>query len=993
MEHMQLSLFELCRSPKVNAASARAAVRGRVAVLGLILLAGALPCTAHPLWFNSTVRYESTQPTAGPDAIANWIGASFDAQNLCGSGVNADGGADNGGANDECTYLAGDRPIQGQTFTTGSAANGYDLHAVTVRMAGYTNNNARGSNRTWWDLNFTNGPLLVEIHEIDGSTLNRMSIQAFNSGTEGNPGSGGSANGAGDYITFELPFGVHLDPNTLYGFDLVIGEGNTSYFELLGIDSDVYVGGNAYSRSGTTITHLAGDRVFMLDRVAATEPWQPFQHPGTLHTQADLDRMATKVAASAEPWAESFGILTDSPYAQTWWGPAAVENIVRGGSGNNYTRSQQDAQAIYSLALRWHITGDTTYADRAVLIANAWSSTLTGITGDTNASLASGICGYLFAIGGELLSTYPGWAPADKQAYQNMLLNVFYPRNVDFLWRHHGTPVNKGGNTHYRLNWDSANMASMAAIGIMCDNKAIYDQAVDYFKYGTGNGRIERAAWYLHPKGGAQTEEVGRDQPHNVLGWLQLGYLCQMAWNQGDDLFAYSNYRYLRAMEYITKYNLFEDVPFVYHRNCDITYTETLSTSNRGTLANIYELVTNHYVNIRGMSAPYCEQAAEMNRPEPWPNTAWHPSVVDWLGLGTLTFTRDDVADSVPPSDMIAHWSDGRVTLSWLGSAGAIGYRVKRSTESGGPYTLQATTLPDELHCVDLNVVDGQTYYYVVEGYGRRDSWLSDELVVRQQLKSYYPLDGDTKNIAFDSSDVNEVTNCIDGPDTPIDPVSLCVNVDMNNDTDGDMHDFASLQRSAGVTPHGSGDALLHGGSTGLPSYVPGYDSGLAVCLDGVDDYVELPVGIGNYQDITVATWVYWNGGSNFQRIFDFGSEIEKYMYLTPSTGSACRFKISTSRGNEGTGTLEGPALPNGQWVHVAVTLDGDVGTLYVNGSPVDTETIDEVDPLFGQPYCYIGRSMWNNDPLFDGCIDDFRIYNYALSGADVNALWSAGAP
>ena len=52
--------------------------------------------------------------------------------------------------------------------------------------------------------------------------------------------------------------------------------------------------------------------------------------------------------------------------------------------------------------------------------------------------------------------------------------------------------INSGGNTHYRLNWDTDNMASMAAIGILCDNRAVYQQAVDYFKFGPGNSRVER---------------------------------------------------------------------------------------------------------------------------------------------------------------------------------------------------------------------------------------------------------------------------------------------------------------------------------------------------------------------------------------------------------------------------------------------------------------------------------------------------------------------
>jgi hypothetical protein len=36
---------------------------------------------------------------------------------------------------------------------------------------------------------------------------------------------------------------------------------------------------------------------------------------------------------------------------------------------------------------------------------------------------------------------------------------------------------------------------------------------------------------------------------------------------------------------------------------------------------------------------------------------------------------------------------------------------------------------------------------------------------------------------------------------------------------------------------------------------------------------------------------------------------------------------------------------------------------------------------------CYIGRSQFAADPMFKGTIDDFRIYNYALTAEEVAAL------
>ncbi|MEO7100193.1 MAG: alginate lyase family protein, partial [Luteolibacter sp.] len=774
-----------------------------------LLIAGR--STAHPLSFSSTVSYSPSQPSGGAASISNWTGATFDAANIGGSGVNADGGSDNGAANDASTYVANNQPRQGQVITTGSNPNGYDVASITVRMAGYTNNTATGNNRSGWNMNFTNGPIQIEIGKVTGTDCTTMSRQLFTAGSVGNPGSGQTATGAGTYITFNLPFSTHLEPNTTYGFDFWIGNGSSNYFEWLGTTTDAYAGGTAYTRAwwGGPITPLAGERVFMVNMTASAGAPVAFTHPGTLHTPADIDRMKTKVAANAQPWKADYDILTNSPWAQTWWPAYDVDYINRGGSAaNNYTRSQQDAQAIYELALRWQITGDTAYADHAVQIANVWSGLL-GVTGDSNKSLGTGICGYLFAIGGDLLSTYPGWPVAEKQAYKDMMMRVFYPENLDFLWRHHDTPFTKGGNTHYRLNWDTANIASMAAIGILCDNRAVYEQAVDFFKYGPSNGRIERAAWYVHPDGMGQTEEIGRDQGHNLGGWQAMALLCQTAWNQGDDLYGYDNNRVLRAFEMNAKYNLGNDVPWVFHRNCDLDYTETISGAERGNFVPMYEQIYNHYVNVKGIAAPYSKTVAEMMRPEPRPDVAIHPSQVDWLGLGSLTYTRDPIAAGVAPSGLFSNWSKNAVTLSWWGSAYATSYDIKRATVSGGPYTTVGSVGTMNTTFTDSNVANGTTYYYIVTAATPTGNLDSAPLTVSQSLVTQYTFEN-----TF-------------------------------NDVVGTRH------------------ATAMGGSTGAAGFATG-KNGQAASFDGVDDYVKLPVGSGNYQDITLSAWVYWNGGGNW---------------------------------------------------------------------------------------------------------------------------------
>ena len=85
-----------------------------------------------------------------------------------------------------------------------------------------------------------------------------------------------------------------------------------------------------------------------------------------------------------------------------------------------------------------------------------------------------------------------------------------------------------------------------------------------YFKYGVGNGSIDNAVPFLHqdPDGHGvlgQGQESGRDQGHATLCIALMGAFCQMAYNIGEDLFAYQDNKVLAMAEYTAKYNLWKD--------------------------------------------------------------------------------------------------------------------------------------------------------------------------------------------------------------------------------------------------------------------------------------------------------------------------------------------------------------------------------------------------------------------------------------------------
>ncbi len=157
--------------------------------------------------------------------------------------------------------------------------------------------------------------------------------------------------------------------------------------------------------------------------------------------------------------------------------------------------------------------------------------------------------------------------------------------------------------------------------------------------------------------------------------------------------------------------------------------------------------------------------------------------------------------------------------------------------------------------------------------------------------------------------------------------------------------------------------------------------------LDGVNDDVLLPDPVANAS--TIAAWVKWNGGGAQQRVFDFGTDTTNYFFLTPMASSGkMRFAITTTS-NGGEQQIEATtAMPTGSWCHVAITLDGKQGLLYLNGNQVGINTNLTIRPW--QTLAknnYLGKSQWPADPFFNGEIGSFRIFGRALSGAEIKDL------
>ncbi|MEV0170259.1 alginate lyase family protein [Streptomyces sp. NPDC050803] len=367
-----------------------------------------------------------------------------------------------------------------------------------------------------------------------------------------------------------------------------------------------------------------------------------FTHPGMLHNWGDINRARVRVAAGNDPWLSGWNRLTANAHSQSTWTHRATDTIIRGGDGQNYPQLYNDIAAAYQNALRWHIGGTEANAQCAANILNAWSSTLTTVTGNADRFLAAGIYGWQFANAAELMRDYGGF---DLARFQEMMVRVFYPLNNQFLTGHNDACI-----TNYWANWDLCNMASIMAIGILNNDAAKYDQAVDYFKNGAGNGSLRNAVPFLYGNVDGydlgQWQESGRDQGHTIMGMGQMGAICEMAWNQGEDLYSYDGRRFMKAAQYVAKYNLGNDVPYTTYtwgsgQNCAQQSQTVIGSGSRGQVRPVWAMLHYHYNRRLYLDDKYISQMCFSVAPEGGGGDYGSTSGgYDQLGFGTLMYAK-----------------------------------------------------------------------------------------------------------------------------------------------------------------------------------------------------------------------------------------------------------------------------------------------------------------------------------------------------------------
>jgi hypothetical protein len=383
------------------------------------------------------------------------------------------------------------------------------------------------------------------------------------------------------------------------------------------------------------------------------------------------------------------------------------------------------------------------------------------------------------------------------------------------------------------------------------------------------------------------------------------------------------------------------------------------------------------------------------------------------------------------------------VTLAWSPSGQPAGidvptWNVYRSASSSGPYGLIATVQAGTTTYVDSSVLGGNRYFYVVTAVSTQmesaySSWV-DAAIPADPVVTPAPTVAPSTGTTAPSTSTTGTSGTVTPPltTTATAPATSTVTNTVSTTSTGAKSPVNApapvtistqpvAQPSTSQLPAGlvlywsfdSGDvtggiAADQSGNNGAGTFngTPVVVSGKlheALSFNGVNAYVSMNAFADRltafYNSTTLSAWVKTTNASRGEAIFSKFSAADSgagYILRTNARGTVELTLGGDDLASGGPALVDSTKINDGEWHHVAavITLGQDV-KFYVDGKLSSTIVSHTIPGGDGWSNLIVGVNPWNAlGDYFTGSIDEARVYNRALSSAEIGTLfsWSAGA-
>jgi hypothetical protein len=175
-----------------------------------------------------------------------------------------------------------------------------------------------------------------------------------------------------------------------------------------------------------------------------------------------------------------------------------------------------------------------------------------------------------------------------------------------------------------------------------------------------------------------------------------------------------------------------------------------------------------------------------------------------------------------------------------------------------------------------------------------------------------------------------------------------------------------------------------HGTLTNGPTWIAG-KYGNAVHFDGTDDHIAVPdaAALDLGSSGTIEAWVKLDRLNRWHGIVAKGNANSNPAHnYALEVNSGNRFQCILGNGSSHVSAIATTSVTTGQFVHVACVWNGAALQLYLNGA-LNVSVSTGLAPAANTAPLWIGQFGGNKDRLA-GTIDEVRIYNRALSAAEI---------
>ncbi|TSC82175.1 MAG: hypothetical protein G01um101419_662 [Parcubacteria group bacterium Gr01-1014_19] len=203
----------------------------------------------------------------------------------------------------------------------------------------------------------------------------------------------------------------------------------------------------------------------------------------------------------------------------------------------------------------------------------------------------------------------------------------------------------------------------------------------------------------------------------------------------------------------------------------------------------------------------------------------------------------------------------------------------------------------------------------------------------------------------------------------------------------------------SGTTATDRGSGGNNGTLTNGPTVTPGI-IGQALNLDGVNDFVSIAdhATLDLTGSVTMSAWIKHTSSTikDWEAIITKGDSAYRLHLCGNSTfcgGTPTNDAISvaiTGTGCASNGTTSNVIPELNRWYHVAATYNGSAAIIYVDGV-LNAESSCSGSISTNAHALYIGENAESTGRQWTGEIDEVRLYNRALTAAEVAILYRSG--